>query len=69
MPIIRKIESEIETLKGVKISKKIFEEMKSYCEHFDFSLDEFISQASEFVLKKDPDWKKVKNSLKAKAPK
>lgn len=60
MPIIKKIEAEIEALKSLKIEKKISDEVKAYCEHFKVSLDEFANQAFNFVLKKDTDWKKVK---------
>ena len=66
MPIIKKNTSEIKSLKGLKIEKKILDEVQSYSNHFGVSIDDFANQAFAFVLKKDSDWKKMSKPLKEK---
>lgn len=70
MPLIQKIKAEIETLKGVKVEKRILDEVHRYCEHFKVTLNDFVNQGFEHILKKDVDWKKVnKKPQKEKANK
>lgn len=69
MPIIQKIKSEIESIKNLKIEKKICDEVKDYCKQFEVTLDEFANQAFQFVLRKDKDWKNFKKSRKEKTSK
>ena len=66
MPIIQKVTDETESTKSLKLKKKIFDEVKDYCKHFEVSLDEFANQAFQFVLRKDKDWKSTKKSKKTK---
>ncbi len=63
MPIIKKIEQNL-IRQSIKMDAMLLDEIKSYCSHFDVSLDEFVNQASKFILKKDADWKKINNKSK-----
>ena len=62
MPIIKKTASEFETIKGIKISKNVWDEVQEYCNTFGFSKDEFLNQACEHILRKDTEWKAVKKT-------
>jgi hypothetical protein len=69
MPIISKSKSTLEKLKGIKIDSKTLAEVKSYCEHFGVSLEEFANQAFQYILDKDKDWKNKKENQKENVPK
>lgn len=60
MPIVKKLKDESQKLKGIKIHKVLMAEIESYCEKFEVTLEDFITQAAQFILKKDKDWKKHK---------
>lgn len=62
MPIIKKTASEFEMIKGIKISKNVWDEVQAYCNTFGFTKDEFLTQACEHILRKDKDWKSAKKT-------
>ena len=68
MALITKSKSTLEKLKGIKIDSKILSEVKSYCEHFGVSLEEFANQAFQYILDKDKDWKNKKENKKENLP-
>lgn len=67
MPIIKKITTDIETVKNLKIEKKIFDEVNQYCKHFGFTFEEYLNQALQLVLDKDKEWKIEKFKRNGKA--
>lgn len=60
MPLLKPIEKNENVSFRITVSKKIADEMKSYCEWADIKKsDHFIEQAIQLVFDKDKDWQKV----------
>ena len=60
MPIINPKSKSDRTQIRINIDTKVLENVRSYCDWAGINkIDEFLEQASQFVMKKDKEWKSL----------